>query len=291
MRELRGRIAVVTGGANGIGLALATRFLREGMRVVVADNDEESLARAEKELSAGGEVLGIRTDVADAASVRALADAAVDHFGAVHVLCNNAGVGGQQRFSRTPLATWAWTLGVNLWGVINGCHVFLPILVAQQEAYIVNTASMSGFLTGGHLMPYNVSKAGVVSLSEGLAAELAEDAPHVGVAVLCPAFTATAIRYDERNAPPGHIPRSQADPELEELRQRVDAAIDAGIPPSEVADLVVWGMAERKTHLFPHPDWLDRWDERVARVRAQLPARHPARLTKEYPADAPLDVR
>ena len=270
MRELRGRVAVVTGAAHGIGYALAERFLAEGMSVVLADNDATALAEARTRLSAAGEVLAVPTDVTDEASVQALAEAAVARFGAVHVLCNNAGVGGQQRFSRTPTATWEWVLGVNLWGVIHGCRIFLPILTAQPEAYIVNTASMSGFLTGGHLISYNVSKAGVVSLSEGLAAELAEDAPHVGVAVLCPAFTATAIRHDERNAPPGHVPRSEADPELEDLRQQVDAAIDAGLPPAEVADLVVRGMAERRTHLFPHPEWLDRWDERVAKVREQL---------------------
>ncbi|TVZ02149.1 SDR family NAD(P)-dependent oxidoreductase [Trebonia kvetii] len=269
MRELAGRVAVVTGAANGIGRGLATRFLGEGMKVVLADNDRGDLARAEKELAGLGPVLGVWTDVADVESVRALADAAVERFGAVHVLCNNAGVGGQQRFSKTPLATWEWTLGVNLWGVINGCHVFLPVLAAQDEAYIINTASMSGFLTGGHLIPYNVSKAGVVSLSEGLAAELAADAPHVGVAVLCPAHVSTAIANDERNAPAAHVPRSQADPELEELREAVDRQIAAGLSPAAVADLVIRAMAERKTHIFPHPEWLVRWTERVERVRAQ----------------------
>ncbi|MGW9131921.1 SDR family NAD(P)-dependent oxidoreductase [Streptomyces sp. NPDC055681] len=220
MRDLRGRVAVVTGGAHGIGLGLATRFLNEGMKVVIADNDRGDLARAERDLAAIGEVLGVWTDVADPESVRALADTAVERHGAVHVLCNNAGVGGTQRFSTTGLPTWEWTLGVNLWGVIHGCHFFLAIFRTQDEAYIVNTASMSGFLTGCHLIPYNVSKAGVVSLSEGLATELATDAPHVGVAVLCPAFTATAIADDERNAPPGHVRRSDADPVLENCARR-----------------------------------------------------------------------
>jgi NAD(P)-dependent dehydrogenase (short-subunit alcohol dehydrogenase family) len=119
VRELTGRVAVVTGAANGIGHRLATRFLREGMKVVLADSDRGDLARAEEELAELGPVLGVWTDVANAASVRALADAAVERFGAVHVLCNNAGVGGQQRFSKTGLETWEWTLGVNLWGVID----------------------------------------------------------------------------------------------------------------------------------------------------------------------------
>ncbi|CAM5645909.1 putative short-chain dehydrogenase/reductase [Streptomyces pilosus] len=272
MRNLHGRVGVVTGGANGIGLGLATRFLEEGMKVVIADVDSDALTRAERELNARGEVLAVRTDVSDADSVQALADAAVDRFGAVHVLCNNAGVGGAQRFAKTGLPTWRWTLGVNLWGVIHGCHVFLPVLAAQDEAYIVNTASMSGFLTGGHLIPYNVSKAGVVSLSEGLAAECATDAPHVGVAVLCPAFTATSIRHDERHAPADHVPRAQADPGLESLREEVNRQIDEGLSPAHIANLVVHGMAERKTHIFPHPEWLARWEERVEKVKAQIDA-------------------
>lgn len=201
MRELKGRVAVVTGGANGIGKGLAPRFLGEGMKVVIADNDARDLENAVTELSALGEVLGVPTDVADIDSVQALADAAVARFGTVHVLCNNAGVGRAQHFSTIPHATWEWTLGVNLWGDINGCRIFQPVLAAQDEAYIVNTASMSGFLTGGHLTPYSVSKAGVVALSEGLAFEWATEFPHIGVAVLCPAYTATSIRHDERNAP------------------------------------------------------------------------------------------
>lgn len=270
MKHLEGRVAVVTGGANGIGLGLATRFLQEGMRVVVADNDNASLDRALSELAPLGEVLTVNTDVAEEDSVRALAEAAVARFGAVHVLCNNAGVGGMQRFSTTNLATWRWTLGVNLWGVIHGCNLFLPILAAQDEAYIVNTASMAGFLTTAPLHPYAASKAGVVALSETLAHEFATEYPHVGVAVLCPAYTATAISNDERNAPSGHVPRSVADPELEPLRSQVNTDINAGVSTTEVADLVVRGMAARKTHIFPAPEWLNYWQDRVDRVSEQV---------------------
>ncbi|MFV9432018.1 SDR family NAD(P)-dependent oxidoreductase [Rhodococcus aetherivorans] len=270
MKELAGRVAVVTGGANGIGRGLATRFLEEGMKVVIADLDEADLAKTATELGALGEVLPVRTDVADAESVRALADATMERFGAVHVLCNNAGVGGMQRFAATSLATWEWTIGVNLWGVVNGCNIFLPLLAAQDEAYIVNTASMAGFTTTAPLHPYMASKAAVVAMSESMAHEFATEFPHVGVAVLCPAFTATSIRNDERNAPAGHIPRSQADPELEELRNQVNSTIEKGVSTEYVADLVVTAMAARKTHIFPSPEWLDRWQERVDRVRAQL---------------------
>lgn len=270
MQTLNGRIAVVTGGANGIGLGLATRFLQEGMRVVIADNDEASLKRASESLAALGDVLAVRTDVSDASSVEALRDAAVARFGAVHVLCNNAGVGGLQRFSRTTLATWEWTLGVNLHGVVHGCNLFLPVLAAQDEAYIVNTASMAGFVTGPYMGPYYASKAGVVALSESLAAEFAVEYPHIGVSVLCPAYTATDIRHDERNAPAGHIPRSQTDPDLDERREATYRNIEGGIPTAEIADLVVRGMAARKTHLFPHPEWVGYFQQRAAAIAAAL---------------------
>lgn len=278
MERLQDRVAVVTGAASGIGFGLAERFLAEGMKVVLADQDAGALAEAERHLGARGEVLARVTDVSDRDAIRALADAAVDRFGAVHVLCNNAGVGGFQRFSTTSLATWDWTLGVNLFGVVYGCHAFLPILSEQDEAYIVNTASMSGFLTGPYLQPYSVSKAGVVALSESLAAEFAVEHPNVRVAVLCPAYTATSIRGDERGAPPGHVRRDIADPKLAELRETVSQTVEnEGLSPAAVADLVVAGMAENKTHIFPHPEWLDQWQQRIDKVMAQAPEGTPQR--------------
>ncbi|MDH6282576.1 SDR family NAD(P)-dependent oxidoreductase [Prescottella agglutinans] len=271
MQDLSGRVAVVTGGANGIGLGLARRFLREGMQVVVADNSAGDLARAERELAQLGDVLAVEVDVADAASVQHLADATVDRFGAAHVLCNNAGVGGLQRFSTTNQATWEWTMGVNLWGVIHGCRIFLPILAAQDRAYIVNTASVAGFTTGPYMAPYKVTKAAVMALSESLSNEFATEYPHIDVAVLCPGHTATAIRNDERNAPAGHISRAEADPGLEDLREKLNRANEEqGMSTDDIAELVVQGMAARKTHLFPHPEWLAKWQERVDNAKAQV---------------------
>ncbi|MGO9035067.1 SDR family NAD(P)-dependent oxidoreductase [Mycobacterium sp.] len=254
MKDLRDRVAVVTGAANGIGLGLATRFLKEGMDVVIADKATDDLARAEESLRPLGNVLAVETDVSDRGSVQGLADASVDRFGAVHVLCNNAGVGEFRRFDTTSLATWDWTVGVNLFGVLNGCRIFLPILARQEEAYIVNTASMSGILTGPYLEPYSVSKAGVVSLSESLAAEFAIEYPHIGVAVLCPSYTATSIRHDEQTAPIGHVARATGDPGLEELREPVNSTIEQqGICTDEIGQLVIDGMANRKTYIFPRP--------------------------------------
>jgi NAD(P)-dependent dehydrogenase (short-subunit alcohol dehydrogenase family) len=142
MRRLTGRVAVVTGAASGIGRAMAARFAAEGMRCVLADVETEPLDRAVAELRrSGAAAIGVRTDVASAADVRALADRAVAEFGAVHVLCNNAGVGSGSDFSTIPLEVWEWVLGVTLWGVIHGCRTFLPILLEQDEAHIVNTSS------------------------------------------------------------------------------------------------------------------------------------------------------
>jgi NAD(P)-dependent dehydrogenase (short-subunit alcohol dehydrogenase family) len=154
--------------------------------------------------------------------------------------------------------------------VVNGCNIFLPFLAAQDEAYIVNTASMAGFTTTAPLHPYIASKAAVVALSESMAHEFATEFPHVGVAVLCPAYTATAIRDDERNAPAGHVPRAQADPKLEELRQQVNSDIDGASRPSTWRTSCSRPWQPGKTHIFPSPQWLDYWQDRVDRVRKQL---------------------
>lgn len=280
MKHLQGRIAVVTGGASGIGLGLARRFLAEGMKVVVADVNAADLDRAVADLARHGEVLGCHADVSEPDSVQALADASVARFGAVHVLCNNAGVGGYQRFGHTTLDTWRWSLGVNLWGPILGCKTFLPILEAQDEAHIVNTASMAGFLYAPYSAPYNVTKAGVVALTEGLYREFAKEKPHIGISVLCPAFTATRIADDERNAPLGHAFRSDTDPDMEALRQRVRADLAAGKSPEEVADCVVRGIHERALHIFTHLEWLTVIRDRADRIVGGQPvdARFTGRL-------------
>lgn len=255
MRDFKGRVAVITGGASGIGLALARRFAAEGMKLVLADVDEPALAAAAAELrEAGHEVLAQRTDVAKAEQVQALADATVARFGAAHVLCNNAGVGGFQRFETTGAATWDWIVGVNLGGVIHGCRIFLPILEQQEAAHIVNTASVAGVYSYPYLHPYNTAKAGIVALSEGIWREFAAEKPHVGVSVLLPGAVDTAIVNDERNAPPGHRSRSEADPALAGFRQMYVASVAAGKSPAEVADMVLAGIQERRLHIFTHPE-------------------------------------
>lgn len=235
MKNLQDRVAVITGAANGIGLDLAVRFLKEGMDVVIADKDADDLAHAKETLRPLGNVIAVETDVSDRESVQRLADTSVDRFGAVHVLCNNAGIGGFQPLATTSLATWDWNVRVNLLGMLNGCQIFLPILALQEEGYIVNTSSISGFVTGAYLEPYGVSKACVVSLSESLATEFAIEYPHIGVAVLC--------------------------------------AAQAGTCTDEIAQLVIDAMAARKTHVFPHSRLASAMAaKRLHRHGADLPA-------------------
>jgi NAD(P)-dependent dehydrogenase (short-subunit alcohol dehydrogenase family) len=255
MQNFKGRVAVITGGASGIGLALAHRFGAEGMRLVIADIDAPALESAAAELEgAGHAVLTHRADVSQAGDIQALADAALARFGAVHILCNNAGVGGFQRFETTGAATWDWIIGVNLWGVIHGCRIFLPILARQEEAHIVNTASVAGIYSYPNLHPYNAAKAAVVALTEGMWREFATEKPNVGMSVLLPASVDTAIVNDERNAPAGHKARADADPSLAEFRKLYVAGIAAGKSPAEVAEITLAGIRDRRLHIFTHPE-------------------------------------
>jgi NAD(P)-dependent dehydrogenase (short-subunit alcohol dehydrogenase family) len=274
MKKFGGKAAVVTGAASGIGLALARRLAAEGMKLVLADIDEPALAAAAAGLAeAGAEVLAQQTDVSRADDIQALADAAVARFGAVHLLCNNAGVGGFQRFETTGLATWEWTIGVDLWGVIHGCRTFLPILERQDEAHIVNTASVAAIYSYPYLHPYNVAKAGVVALTEGMWREFAAEKPHVGISVVLPASVDTAIVADERNAPAGHVGRAEADPSLEEFRRMYVAGIAAGKSPAEVAELIVEGIRERRLHIFTHPESRALVTQRAEDIAADAPLR------------------
>ena len=244
MQDLGGKVAVVTGGASGIGRAMADRFAGEGMSVVLADVEEAALDIAAKELGeSGAQVLAVPTDVSQAADVEALAAAARERFGTVHVVCNNAGVGGHgYQTDEAPLVEWQWVLGVNLWGVIHGVKTFLPILVEQNEGHIVNTASVAGLISLPFMAPYAVAKHGVVALSEATFFELAMRGSAVGVTVLCPGWVNTRIMDSTRNWPGrlGDEPAGSADAGWaaggEELIRNV---IGQGAPPSVAADDVL----------------------------------------------------
>lgn len=275
MEKLEGRVAVVTGGADGIGLGMARKFLGEGMKVVIADIAEARLQEALTELQPLGDVIAVKTDVAKFEEVEALAKAAVEKFGAVHVLCNNAGVGGFQRFQSVDIKRWEWELGINLWGVIYGCHAFLPIIRQQEEGHIINTASMAAFFNGAYQHPYNVAKAGLVALTEGLSRELAMESPHVAISVLCPGQVATKIADDERNKPEGILPRANADQDLQPMRDMINQSLTVGKTIDEVGQLCVDALRDKRIYIFTHPEWTHVATDRAAHIIAGNPGAYP----------------
>jgi len=259
MQELRDRVAVVTGGASGIGFALASAFAAEGMKLVLGDIEAPALADAVAKLEANGaEVVGVRTDVSDAASVQALADEAVTRFGAVNVLCNNAGVGGGGLTWEAPLSTWEWVLGVNLWGVIHGLRSFVPILMQQPEAHVVNTASVAGLVAGPFMGAYNASKHAVVALSETLYHEMGLMAPQVKVSVLCPGWVRTRIAESARNRP-ASLTEGGPDAADSVAASVLKPLIDNGMPPEEVAAKVLDAIRAERFWILPHDGTEDFW--------------------------------
>jgi NAD(P)-dependent dehydrogenase (short-subunit alcohol dehydrogenase family) len=260
MKEFTDRVAVVTGGASGIGRAMADRFAAAGMRIVLADIEESALRQAEEEIRAkGATVLGVVTDVTKAESIEALAKKTLDTFGAVHIVCNNAGVGGGFGPSWSqPLQNWEWGFGVNLWGVVHGIRTFVPLMLKQDsEGHIVNTASMAGLFSAPFMSVYDATKFAVVTISESLHLELALQKAKVKVSVLCPGFVNTNIATSERNRP-AHL---QVDmPQFSETEMSfaamMFAGIAAGTPPADVAEKVFTAIQSEQFYILPHPELL-----------------------------------
>ena len=256
MKDFKDKVAVITGAASGIGRALADRCVQEGMKAVLADVEAEPLATAEASLKAfGATVLAVQTDVSQVRDVEALAQKTMEAFGAVHVLCNNAGVGTEAAVWESTLAEWEWVVGVNLWGVVHGVRVFVPLMLAQDaECHIVNTASTAGLISGPGLGAYKVTKHGVVTLSETLHHELAERGAKVKVSVLCPGIVNTRIMESARNRPGGLPPTGPRGPASEERWEALRRLVPAGMPAAQVADAVFEALRKDRFYILTHPE-------------------------------------
>ncbi|HEX3803988.1 MAG TPA: SDR family NAD(P)-dependent oxidoreductase [Solirubrobacteraceae bacterium] len=256
MRQLTGKVAVVTGAASGIGRAMARAFALEGMRVVLADIDEAPLQAAVDELVAGGAVaISVPTDVSKGDAVESLASRTLAEFGAVHVVCNNAGVETGRPFAEIPVAAWEWVLGVNLWGVVHGCRVFLPLLREQGEGHIVNTGSVGSFAAEAPTFaPYVTTKFAILGLTESLDAELRADGGRIGISLLAPGVVRTQLPRAERLRPAG-VPYTLDEPARKAVIETMEKLVATeAMEPDIVGAMVVDAIREDRFFVLPHPE-------------------------------------
>ena len=271
MDNLGGKVAVVTGAGSGIGKAMAERFVAEGMRVVLADLDEVRLRNVESQLNeSGGDVFPVAVDTALEESVQSLTQKALDRYGAIHVMCNNAGVVGTGDPWSGPMSVWEWVVGINLYGVVHGIRAVLPIMQEQGEGHIVNTASMAGLVAMPGAAPYNVTKHGVVALSEGLFIELKSVGSPVGVSVLCPGFVRTELMEKMTWADRlGEQPAATSNPIGQMMDQALKDGVENGISPVDVAGRVVDAIRADQFWILTHRDFDEIVTDRFRKAIAQ----------------------
>ena len=278
METMKNRVAVVTGAASGIGKALSLAFAAEGSSVVLADVEDEALAAAKAEVEAlGVTALAVKTDVTEEESVADLCSATLEAFGEVHILCNNAGVGGGGLIKNQQLVDWKWVIDVSLWGGINGLHHFLPHLIEAEDSHVVSTASVAGLMAVPGLAPYNAAKYGVVAIMETLHHEMMRDEEaNLGVSVLCPGVVRTNIATAQRNRPE-HLRRQKGEsgsnaakaPEAARKRNSaIAAALETGMEPSDVASQVVNAIYDRRFWVLSHPELLGEINHRNQELAA-----------------------
>lgn len=281
MKEFRGKVAVVTGAASGIGRAIAEKCAAEGMKVVIADINKKGLVEVESELKSTGAIaLAVPTDVSKASDIEKLAEKTLEQFGEVHLLVNNAAVYTTGSIWESTLSDWEWVLGVNLFGVIHGVHVFLPIMHKQDSnAYIVNVSSMTGLTRSTNIGTYTVSKHGIVALSETLYYELAERDSNVKVSVLCPGRVNTPVaeaarrRFTEMQNVPGERKMTSKD---RELIERMGRAFKEGMDPKDVAEKVFDAVREEKFYILTHPEEKVRVKRRIEAILEERNPTFPA---------------
>lgn len=257
MKDLRGKVAVITGAASGIGFALAERAAREGMKVVLADIEAGALAEAEKKIrAAGAEAISVVTDVAKRESVEALRDRTLAAFGNCHLLCNNAGVAVNGATWDITHDDWDWILGVNLWGVINGIRAFVPGMIASgEEGHVVNTASMAGLIAGPGMSAYNATKHAVVAISESMFVEQSMAGSKVSTSVLCPGWVNTRIMDSQRNRPEGLANTTTPPPEAAAMESMVRQLLSSGMSAEEVADRVFDAVHNQRFWILTHDNF------------------------------------
>jgi NAD(P)-dependent dehydrogenase (short-subunit alcohol dehydrogenase family) len=262
MDDLNGKVAFVTGGASGIGLALAQEFAKQGAKIVLADIETEALKKAEGDLLASGaEVIGIQCDVSDRGSVEAAADRAIEAFGKVHILCNNAGVAPSGELTETTPEDWKWCLGVNLMGVVHGIQVLVPRIKEHGEGgHVVNTASIAGLMALPTLGTYTATKYAVVGISETLRGELAPTG--IGVSVMCPAFVKTRLHEGHRNRP------AELGAGPEEPNEFMTQMLAVATEPDVIAERVVRGVKRGDFYILPHADFKAGFEARANEILA-----------------------
>jgi NAD(P)-dependent dehydrogenase (short-subunit alcohol dehydrogenase family) len=256
MRDFAGKTAFITGGAGGIGLAMARAFGRRGMKVSIADAEAETRAKTVESLRREGiTAIGSACDVSDRDSLAEAAAKTLAELGKVHVLCNNAGVSRAGPIETIAPSDWDWVIGVNLKGLVHGLQLFLPHMKAHgEEGHIVNTASVNGVAGAPLAGPYSATKFAVVGMSEVLAAELA-DTP-IGVSVLCPSWVRTRMLDNGRNRPDrfGGPIKLDADSANAERNARYGRALEGGLDPADVAELVIGAIEARRLFVFTHAE-------------------------------------
>ena len=271
MKEFKGKVAVITGAASGIGRGIAEHCVQKELKVVLADIEETALRETEKTLQAkGATVLAIRTDVSKANDIETLARKTLDTFGAVHLLFNNAGVQTRRTIWESTLTDWEWVINVNLWGVIHGIRVFVPIMLLQQtECHIVNTASIAGLTSGPLMGTYRVTKHGIVSLSETLYLELQQRNAPIGVSVLCPSFVRSQLNEAERNRPGDLLnsPRKNSTtPEEQALERLFQEMNQIGMSPEQCAELVFKAIQQNTFYILTHPESITAIQQRMENI-------------------------
>jgi NAD(P)-dependent dehydrogenase (short-subunit alcohol dehydrogenase family) len=268
MRDLKGKTAFITGGASGIGLAMARAFGAEGMKIMLADIEAGALGAAVEALRASQvRVESVVTDVTSRDSLRAAALETIAKFGKVHLVCNNAGVGAGGPLGEAPESDWRWVIDVNLMGVVHGTDIFAPLMLSHGEGgHFVNTASMAGMVSPAGMEPYCATKFAVVAMSEGWAAQLGPQG--VGVSILCPGFVKTRIHESRRNRPAAYGPDRRAAPAAD----APPSPVLSGIPVEPVAARVVEAVKAGELYVFTHPEFRSAVAARFERILSAFDA-------------------